>query len=265
VTITDLAVPYVPEYAQLIDPSGGGLVAANTFITSRGTANGGVGTYTVSPAQFIAPGTSLQLVTGNGVGGLYDHNIANNVVIAPVQGPQPPNLTVNRTINFTGVFATDLAGYQALFPNYPALTNQPGYPAARAVGGAGIHSRAAAITAFAPAVGTLFTGSTTNGSNCLVTAQTLSVGEPVNNSVALTITNKVTGVHQDYTVTGTCAGGYTLSSNASATLSGATFATGAENEDGTYNGALFPPDTHAVISWNDGSVFVPSATHTAAQ
>lgn len=38
-----------------------------------------------------------------------------------------------------------------------------------------------------------------------------------------------------------------------------------ENPDGTYRTALFPVDSHGVISWNDGTVFVFTATHTPAQ
>ncbi|HEV2363056.1 MAG TPA: hypothetical protein VGS12_02545 [Caulobacteraceae bacterium] len=284
--VTAVAAPYITNFSAVSDSAGvngAQLTAPGTWITSRGTTNGLAGTYTVNISQSVPAGTEFTLTPVDGTQGLFDHNIAN-VFKLPSDtttgggGGQTwngaPSVSPNEVLAFGYAPAADVPAYKAVFPNYPSASGVAGYPSARTVGGTGITSRAGAITAFAPAVGTLFTASIAIGSNCLATAQSLATGTTVNGPGFAN-----GAVVQGAAGTGGCSSGaYPLGvwnpnpghldydpASASATETSQPYGTGAENGDGSYNGALFPPDTHGVISWNDGTVFAPSATHTAAQ
>lgn len=153
------------------------------------------------------------------------------------------------------------ARYAAMFPNYPA---------ALGAGTAGCGTtRAKVIDCMAPAKGQIFTASLDASCN-LITSATLSVNTHVNGPGIPALTNNQVDSHVT-SGAGTSGNPYVLGgitgAGQSCTVepSGTTYSTGAENVDGTYSGALFPADNAGVISWNDGTVFNPAATHTPAQ
>jgi hypothetical protein len=112
------------------------------------------------------------------------------------------------------------------------------------------------IGIFTPQAGFTFTGSISAGGYALTvnSGSTPAANQVINGP----------GIPSGDAVLSVAGSVLTLQWPATATETAQAFGVGAENPDGTYNGALFPRDNAGHAAWNDGSVWNPAAAHTQA-